>query len=181
MMPVIVLLIFKLNKLIYIASGYYLAIKNRLLFDDKIEAWKYGPVIPSIYYYFKREGKNKIKEKIIEYSVSNDTESTLQIEDGDKETFEILEAIYTLYGSLEFEEFFDITHNQNEDYPEKTPWESAYIEGEENIIIDPQSIKKHYLTLLPLQVPTKETMRAIEDIGQNKTTSFTSLDDILKN
>ena len=37
----------QLVKLAYIAYGWYLAIYEKRLFDDRIEAWKYGPIIPN--------------------------------------------------------------------------------------------------------------------------------------
>lgn len=39
----------KLQKLMYYCNGWSLALRDRALFDDKIEAWKHGPVIPSVY------------------------------------------------------------------------------------------------------------------------------------
>lgn len=44
----------KLQKLLYLAQGIHLALKSDTpLFDDVIEAWKYGPVVPSVYHKFK--------------------------------------------------------------------------------------------------------------------------------
>lgn len=44
----------KLQKLLYLAQGIHLAFKNDTpLFEDQIEAWKYGPVVPSVYHKFK--------------------------------------------------------------------------------------------------------------------------------
>ena len=39
----------RLHKLMYLAQGYYLAEYDQPLFAEEIEAWKYGPVVPSIY------------------------------------------------------------------------------------------------------------------------------------
>ena len=39
----------KLIKLCYITYGYYYAIRKEKLFQDKIEAWQYGPVMPLLY------------------------------------------------------------------------------------------------------------------------------------
>lgn len=44
----------KLQKLVYFAQGFHAAFYNGLpLFEDDIEAWKYGPVIPELYHKFK--------------------------------------------------------------------------------------------------------------------------------
>ncbi|MDR3165746.1 MAG: DUF4065 domain-containing protein [Synergistaceae bacterium] len=39
----------KLQKLLYYCQGYSLGITGRVLFEDKIEAWKYGPVVRTVY------------------------------------------------------------------------------------------------------------------------------------
>lgn len=35
----------KIQKMLYYAQGYSLALFNKPLFDDRIEAWKHGPVV----------------------------------------------------------------------------------------------------------------------------------------
>ena len=52
----------KLQKILYFAQGWHLAIMDRPLFDEQIEAWPYGPVVSSIYHRFKRYGSTEIKE-----------------------------------------------------------------------------------------------------------------------
>ena len=43
----------KLQKMLYISFGFYGAMQNdSYLFDEKIEAWQYGPVIPEVYNHF---------------------------------------------------------------------------------------------------------------------------------
>jgi uncharacterized phage-associated protein len=58
----------KLQKIVYITYGWYLAITNKRLFEEPIVAWDLGPVIPSIYYFYK--GKNRIKDD--EYIIINE-------------------------------------------------------------------------------------------------------------
>jgi len=43
----------KLQKLVYVAHGWSLALKNQPLIRDTIEAWPYGPVVPNLYSTFK--------------------------------------------------------------------------------------------------------------------------------
>ena len=43
----------KLQKLVYYAQGYSLALTGGVLFQDEIEAWVHGPVIPGLYHRYK--------------------------------------------------------------------------------------------------------------------------------
>ena len=42
-----------LHKLIYVGHGWHLAANNQPLVQDAFEAWKYGPVLPTVYDAFK--------------------------------------------------------------------------------------------------------------------------------
>ena len=50
----------KLQKLVYYAHGWYAGHTGESLIDEQIEAWQYGPVIPSLYHEFKRFGSAPI-------------------------------------------------------------------------------------------------------------------------
>jgi uncharacterized phage-associated protein len=50
----------KLQKLLYCAYGVHLALFSEKLFNDQIQAWKLGPVVPIIYQEFKDCGKKTI-------------------------------------------------------------------------------------------------------------------------
>ena len=50
----------KLQKLLYNAQGVYLAIKNKKLFDDDLEAWDHGPVVREVYDTYCVFGRNPI-------------------------------------------------------------------------------------------------------------------------
>lgn len=52
----------KLQKLVYYANGWYAGQTGDSLLDEPIEAWPYGPVIPSLYHEFKRFGGGNISE-----------------------------------------------------------------------------------------------------------------------
>jgi uncharacterized phage-associated protein len=43
----------KLQKLLYYSQGYNLALTSKPIFEEPIEAWKYGPVVKGIYHQFK--------------------------------------------------------------------------------------------------------------------------------
>ena len=53
----------KLYKLVYLAHGFHLAILDTPLINEMIEAWEYGPVVPTLYQEFRRFGSRKITSK----------------------------------------------------------------------------------------------------------------------
>lgn len=71
----------KLIKLTYMTYGCWLAVKGERLFDEPIEVWNYGPVIPSLYHEFKHYGQRPIME------LSNQVELSDE-EDGDSFPYE---------------------------------------------------------------------------------------------
>lgn len=56
----------KLQKLLYYAQAWHLALKNRPLFDEDFEAWVHGPVLPSQYHHFKASAWMPITDPINE-------------------------------------------------------------------------------------------------------------------
>lgn len=52
----------KLQKLIYLVFKKYYQDTQTILFPERFEVWKYGPVVRSIYNEFKKYGGNVIKE-----------------------------------------------------------------------------------------------------------------------
>lgn len=57
----------KLQKLVYcLYKAMYKRTKHPL-FDERFEAWKYGPVLPSIYDAFKQYGSNAIRDYARDY------------------------------------------------------------------------------------------------------------------
>ncbi len=49
-------------KLVYISHGWHLGLYGRPLVNEPIEAWQYGPVIPSVYHRYKRFGSKFIDD-----------------------------------------------------------------------------------------------------------------------
>lgn len=95
----------KLQKLVYYAQAWYLALYRIPLFDDPIEAWIHGPVIYSVYSRFKDCGWEPISSKPSKIKMLKDTVKHL------KEIYEV----FSPYTAFELER---MTHNED-------PWKNA--------------------------------------------------------
>ena len=83
----------KMQKLVYIAHGWHLALyKEPLVADEYAEAWEYGPVFPSLHHEFKYRGRLPIIEFATDICFDEDGNLTT-------ETPEILEEDTRTNGS----------------------------------------------------------------------------------
>jgi len=119
----------KLLKLVYISYAWYLNRKNEKLFDESIQAWQCGEVIPSLYHEFKTQPKFDIQQ----YSTNN-TMFAITVEPTDDDVQSILGAVFKMYGNSNGKKLSKITHDN-------LPWKNAIAKGC-NAIIDDEDIKK---------------------------------------
>lgn len=110
----------KLQKLVYLCFADYLCTTEKLLFTDKIYAFKYGPVVETVYKKYKDYGYNSIENETEEIDSKNiyempERSRILFAEDG---TEKILSIDKTLkeYGELTASQLVDLTHRKN------APW-----------------------------------------------------------
>lgn len=120
----------KLIKLVYIAHGWYLALAGKPLLREPIEAWKYGPVIESLYHAFKRYGNTSLPLSAATDAVITDNEHN--------DITRLLDKVWEKYSRLTAAQLSTITHQ-----PE-TPWSQVYNPNGLNIIIPDDIIRKHY-------------------------------------
>lgn len=57
----------QLQKILYFLQRDFLKKENAPLFFDAIEAWQFGPVVPSVYYDYCAYGANEIMKNIDSY------------------------------------------------------------------------------------------------------------------
>lgn len=123
----------QLMKLTYIAHGWALVILQFDLFNNRIEAWKYGPVIPNLYHATKSYGRRPIPLDSI--GDPQETNVSAQVK-----TF--LESVFERYGQLDGIQLSALTHKSG------TPWDAVYRPNVLGIEIPDQLIRKHYSELL---------------------------------
>lgn len=91
----------KLQKILYYAQGYYLALNDCELFKEDFQAWVHGPVNPKIYDMYKSYGYNSIdypktKPKKIE-----------------KNTLDFLYSIWDTFGIFDGKYLEGLTHTED--------------------------------------------------------------------
>ena len=121
----------KLNKLIYISFGWVAGYYEYYLFEERIEAWRFGPVVPSIYHQFKVHGKDVIKDKAIKVTYDDSGEGYVDLkepeiedsnlsEDSKRNLKSFLDDVYKDYQKLKPFELVKLTHGN------LTPWSRTY-------------------------------------------------------
>jgi len=93
----------KLQKLLYYSQGLHLALFDKELFSERIEAWQHGPVCVSIYHDFKKYGSNIIPCEDCEKEFSKILSP---------EQTEFLDEIYDVFGQFSAWKLRDMTHEE---------------------------------------------------------------------
>ena len=114
----------KLQKILYFIQAEFLVNKNDVCFDDRIEAWDFGPVVPRVYQEYKCFGSNNIITRRRE---------EIDIEANDRN---MINGIVDVCAGYSATELVDITHRQ-------TPWIAAYDKFQNNEISN-ESIKNFF-------------------------------------
>ncbi len=95
----------KLQKLLFYAQGWFLGLHDRPLFDERIEAWPHGPVVPPIYGAFKKWGWSPIGDDVV-------------VPEFSKEVKTHLDELMSVFGGFNAYTLEQMTHNEQ-------PWIEA--------------------------------------------------------
>lgn len=116
----------KLQKLLYYAQGYSLALLGRPIFEDQITAWSHGPVVETVYHSYKQYGRTPLPA-LQSYSLSNfDTDELI-----------ILNRVAENYGQFSAWKLRNMTH-------EESPW----LNTSRDFYIDHQVIQSFFMQKL---------------------------------
>lgn len=124
----------KLQKMVFFAQGYHLVKYDTPLFEEVIQAWKFGPVIPKLYDIYKFYGSQPIadtskilaKYNEVDYSLLSD-----KIKDAIDYTFKAT-------GHLSGPQLSAWTHQVG------SPWHTAYSENNWEAPIPNEEIKAYF-------------------------------------
>lgn len=102
----------RLQKMLYFAQGWHLARYGTPLFDDEIEAWQYGPVVPSVYNAYSGCGRSGIT-------------NTQPVQPGDftEDEYSLLLDVAREYGRYATSALVNISHRKG------APWHGAAYRG----------------------------------------------------
>ena len=116
----------KLQKLLYYAQGFHLALCNKRLFDEDILAWAHGPVVRSIYNKYKVHKDQAIPKP------SKFNQDALS-----KKERDLLNEVYKVFGQFSAWKLRNMTHAE-------PPWRNT----EQNDIIPESDLTAYFKTQL---------------------------------
>lgn len=96
----------RLQKLVYYAQAWHLAIVGKPLFQDDVEAWVHGPVVPRLYYAYRDYGWQPIPRPDRDAVAMGD------------QTRELLDEVWDTYGQFSAKALENLTHSED-------PWSDA--------------------------------------------------------
>lgn len=139
----------QIQKLVYFAHGWTLAITDQPLTIEEPQAWNYGPVYADLYDHTKYFGKSSIN-RLLTPDDDNAARFFLDMPSG-KPPYranltpaerDIINRVWDRYGNLSGARLSAMTHVPN------TPWHQTFAAGKgKNRAIANETIKQHYLDI----------------------------------
>lgn len=120
----------ELIKLTYIAHGWMLGLYSTPLIRDEVEAWKYGPVIPSLYHKTKKFGSKPVTDRLSRFPKELDVYER-----------SLVDQVFCKYGKLGGMALSALTHENG------SPWEQIW-DGTYADPIPDDLIEHHYKQLV---------------------------------
>ena len=114
-------------KLVYISHGWQLGLYGRPLINGPIEAWQYGPVVPSVYHHYKRFRSGFIDAIPAQYP-----------DDFDSSEVSTLRQVFDGYGSRSGISLSSLTHEHG------TPWSITVQQSGIGAVISNDLIEDYY-------------------------------------
>jgi uncharacterized phage-associated protein len=138
----------QLQKLVYIAHGWNLAINGKPLTTDAASAWDYGPVYKDLFDALRRYGSSPVTREIragdfgigmfLEGSEAEEVMSAPLVQ----AERDVIERVYRDYGHFHAFNLSALTHQPG------TPWAQVYREGAGRFQpIDNERVRSHFIDL----------------------------------
>lgn len=121
----------KLQKLLYYMQGFHLAFFDEPFFNESIEAWTYGPVVPVVFQEFKKYKKDSINP--------DNYHDDLVLTDDEQQMFDMVYSEYNRYSAVAL---MNMTHTEG-------PWKNHGI-GD---VITNEELRAFFLTQINYDEP----------------------------
>ncbi len=122
----------KIQKLMYFAQFFYLKnFEDGILIDDNFVRWRFGPVIPSLYYQLRSYGSKPVHDYIRQLSPTNQA-IIYMMSDEDSTSWNFLDQVFDKFGHLDGISLSALTHREN----------SSWSNGEIDTVITIDDMKK---------------------------------------
>lgn len=125
----------KLQKLVYIAHGWNLAINREPLISGRIEAWDGGPVMRTIWNHLRDFGYNATG------CLLGKNQNEPYTADLSEEENSVISHTWSKYGQFTGLELSEMTHEPG------TPWSNAYFGTGRNAPLSQRDIQQHFIEL----------------------------------
>ncbi len=132
-----------LQKLVYIAHGWNLAVNNEPLVDEPFEAWDYGPVLPSLYRALKKYGSGTVQ-----HWIRRGDDTPYLDDDGDVFTTrllpseeDIVDQIWSEFKAFKAFQLSALTHK------DRSPWKRIYDREGQSAPIPDNDIQDYFSEL----------------------------------
>lgn len=132
---------FKLNKILYFLHGWSLARLEQPLIRNRLEAWKHGPVIRSVYRAFKEYGNEPVTGKATYLDYASNSIKEIDTTGLDPYHVSFIEGILPHYVTLTASQLYDLTHTSG------GPWDLSFrlaLEGSHQWSPIPNGLIKEY-------------------------------------
>lgn len=123
-----------LQKLVYMAHGWNLAVNGEPLVRESPEAWDNGPVFRSIWDHIKSCGY--VRGRL--FSTDGKQAIAESLEDSEKA---VIDHVWRKYGEKSGSDLSAMTHQSG------TPWTDTYLTRGRNASIPDSLIRRHYIDL----------------------------------
>lgn len=112
-----------LQKLVYFAHGWSLALAGTPLIRSRIEAWQYGPVIPDLYQATKHRRGDPILDPVVPRTraeTNGSAHDAPTVPTDDEATWQLVREVWSSYKDLSASKLSSLTHMDG------TPWDQVW-------------------------------------------------------
>lgn len=115
----------KLQKLLYYQQGFHLAFFGTPLFEESVESWMYGPVVPSVYDEYSKYGSASLPVTTEAITLTDDEER-------------LFNEVFDAYREFSAIGLMNKTHSER-------PWIEA-VPHDRGTVISQDSMKAYFMT-----------------------------------